>query len=790
MEKVLKYRKNEGAQKLSIYRENPLLARLLVQRGIDTDEKAEQFLNPDESLFLPLSVFKDGEKTLNRLISAIETGEKAVVYGDFDTDGVSSTAILYKTLKHFGANVGRYIPSRDAESHGLNTKAIINLISKEHAKLIITVDCGISNTKEISLAKSLGTQIIVTDHHEAPDELPDAYAIINPKAGTKLVDTLTSAQIRSLCNLCGAGIAFKISVALCRHFGDEKFIDEILPLAALGTVGDIVPLTDENRFLTTKGLELIKQGVNPGLKVLLETAGITNFEKVTSETLTYGVVPRINACGRLSDATAAFRLLTSEDASELADLAKELDDLNKLRKDLCDEAYEKVSKILENPEDRKHAAVICDDGFHIGIIGIVAAKIVENYNIPAFIMRSDDGFYRCSCRAPEGINVHEVLKANGEYFKGFGGHEAAGGFSFDSNVVSFEKIKRLLREAVIAQTGGEALIPTVYADLKLTADEINEKLLETIDSLEPFGAANPAPLFVIGGSVERFFFMGNNANHLKIFLNSDDKIFECIKWKCPTFDAERGEKLDIAFYPRKNTYNSVESIQLMAQEIFFTESRNKRVPLKIADLRNKPFSLEKLVDYIEKTDFCVKIFAEKKQSVEFLSKFEPLKKILVDRHHTDKNVQTLILYDLPPSSEILRSLRGNQLKTVYLLNSDYEENSPDKFLAKLTGMSKFCQTHKQGKSTLSDFAKALCVDTGTVKCGLEILADTNVIRAKFSDDENICVKFNEPVSVEKIRENERYDILTDILERRNLFLKKLSTDKISEREMFEPAVLA
>ncbi|MDO5304762.1 MAG: DHH family phosphoesterase, partial [bacterium] len=260
--KLWKYRHIAG--NLSVGKENPLLAQLLLSRNIDTDEKAEIFLNPEKYDYLPFSVFNDAKKVLDRIKFAVENQEKVVIYGDFDTDGVTSTAILYKTLKKIGANVDYYLPDRDSENHGLNNNAIIKLISKHKAKLIITVDCGVSNNAEVNLAQTFKTDVIISDHHEAPDELPKAFAIINPKAKGVLNEKLSSSEIESLCYLSGAGVALKIATAVLEEYGCLEFFEEILPIAAMGTIGDIVPLLLENRRIVYSGLKSIQNKVNLG----------------------------------------------------------------------------------------------------------------------------------------------------------------------------------------------------------------------------------------------------------------------------------------------------------------------------------------------------------------------------------------------------------------------------------------------------------------------------------------------------------------------------------------------
>ncbi|MBQ2644536.1 single-stranded-DNA-specific exonuclease RecJ, partial [bacterium] len=554
---------------LSNFSKNPILAKLLAIRNIDTDEKADLFLNPEKKEYIPFSVFKDSQKVLNRIKNAIEKSEKIIVYGDFDTDGVTSTAILYKTLCDLGANVGYYLPDRDSESHGLNNKAIVQLISKQKAKLIITVDCGISNIAEVKLANSFNTDVIITDHHEVSENIPEAYGIINPKAANVLHENISASDIESLCYLSGAGISFKLASALLKEFNKESFIKELEPIAALGTIGDIVPLVGENRRIAYCGIKAMQNRVNKGITKLFENAGVKDFSKISSETVAFTAVPRINATGRLEKADTAFQVLISDNTEELDLITKNLNAINSLRQNLCEEAFIRADKMVqENPKLYKHSIVIYDEEAHIGIIGLSASKLVEKYAKPAFVMKKDDNIYRCSCRGLSGVNIFNILNENAELFLGFGGHEFAGGFSFDSNIHSFEEIRNAINKSVIEQTNGKILPNILNIDLKIQPEEINQDLIETIKLLEPCGASNPSPVFAIENlNISDFKFMGQSQNHLKLFCQSQEgKVLECIKWSASTFDGQKNDKINIAFIPDLNEFNGKITIQLLLKD--------------------------------------------------------------------------------------------------------------------------------------------------------------------------------------------------------------------------------
>ena len=279
-------------------------------------------------------VFTDMEKSVDRIFDAIEKQEKIIVYGDFDADGVTSSSLLYKTLRHLNANVEFYIPNRENENHGLNSKALVKLIAKHKAKLIVTVDCGVSDVEQVNFANGFKVDVIITDHHEAPEILPEAFAIINPKAFNSLKKDLTVEEIEALNQLAGVGVAFKLACALLEKKEDYDFANELLPLVAVGTIADVVPLLYENRSFVEAGLKLIEQGTHYGLTKLLSVGGYDVQNGLTSENIAFGVAPRINAAGRLDTVDNAVKLLISDNKAEIDLCAQELDNLNRIRQDL------------------------------------------------------------------------------------------------------------------------------------------------------------------------------------------------------------------------------------------------------------------------------------------------------------------------------------------------------------------------------------------------------------------------------------------------------------------------
>jgi len=780
VKKEWKYGDDTGFEQLSPCKENALLAKLLAIRGIKTDLAAEAFLNPANMPYIKFSAFKDADIVLKRIAKAVKSGEKIVVYGDFDTDGITSTAILYKTLTEIGANVGYYLPDRDSENHGLNTKALIRLISKEKAKLIITVDCGISNAAEVSFAKSFKTDIIITDHHEAPENLPEALAIIDAKASTHLSEDLSAGQIESLCELSGAGIAFKLSSELLKKYKKSKFVKNILPIAAIGTIGDIVPLRNENRRIVSEGLDIIRNGGNTGIAKLLQSAGISDFSKINSYTIAFTVVPRLNAAGRLDSAEKSFKIFVSDDDDELDKISEELNDLNKERQLMCEEANQRAYSIIQNnPPEYEHAIVLQDDETHIGIIGLAASRLVENFNKPAFVMRKDGNKYRCSCRGPVGINIYDILKDNAELFDGYGGHKFAGGFSFDGEKVSFSAVKKAIVSSVKEQTNGETLKPVINIDADLSSDDLTLDILDTIRMLEPFGAENPPPVFAIRDTTlqsERL--IGSLQNHLQLrFAAPDGKIFDCLKWNSGFTGQKSGEKLNIAFSLEENVYNGKSSLQLMIKDLDFPNIPDDEPAFgknaKIIDNRRETDGFEEIENYIEKTDKKIVVFARNKKTREKLSRYSQIADLIADEKFFPEDAETVIFYDCPPNIDFLKNLIENPERILMFMNFNIPEFNISGFLKTLTGMIKYTCSKKGGKATLDELSDNLGFSADCILSALKIIKEQNIFDVKLYKNGIVNFEYKNAVPVEKLMNDENYGVFEQKFTLEKEFFEKM-----------------
>ncbi len=769
-----------------------VLAVLLKNRGIDTPEKIIKFLNPLKSKLSNPNVFVHMQKAVERIKSAVENNEHITVYGDFDADGITSAALLYLTLKEIGANVDYYLPDRSSESHGLNTKALVKIIAKQKSKLIITVDCGISNIAEVNFAKGFKVDIIITDHHEAPEVLPDAYAIINPKAPDSVNSELDIEELQSLNFLAGVGVAFKLACALLEQFNSEEFVNEILPLAAVGTIGDVVELIGENRSIVAMGLELIKNGRHKGIQKILKAAGIENTSAITAENIAFGIVPRLNAAGRLESAATAIKLLISDDDNELDEITKTLNDLNALRQELCDDTFNTAKMMyLNNKHQNKNSIILFNDSWHIGIIGIVASKLVENYNKPVFLMTKDansPNIIRCSCRSIQNLNIHAVLSQHKDLFEGFGGHKMAAGFSFDENKISFDKFKNVLSKTIeeFSQNIDFNNI-TVEADMEISPEDINIDTINLIDKLQPFGAANPSPLFIMNKALlSNFRMMGQNNNHLKMFISKNNNSFECVKWNCPDFNMPENSELDILFSMKLNSFNNNTIVQLMVEDIHseFLKTKVKNQEIKILDHRNKKNIIMQVLDFISSTKKSTAIYIENPSIINQLKLPDEIKNKIFSKDCIPDNIEQLMFFDIPTTKEDFYTiLKESKPEIVHLMNFNLSEIGTDSLISRLSGMLKYALSNLNGIISVNRAAKALSVPDETIECALSLFEDSKMIDLNRIDENNFKISYLHPVELSKIKKNELFpdleNQLLDINAFRNFYLNS-PVDEIKE----------
>ena len=772
---------NKNAQE-----EVSLTKKLLLSRGLTDKDEIEEFLNPLEMKLTSPYDFVDMQKAVDRIIKAIVNREKILIYGDFDSDGITSTSLLMKTLTHLDANVDYYVPDREKEGHGLNSTTLVKLITSQKPKLVITVDCGISNIKEVAFLKSFGVETIITDHHEAKDDVPQAFAIINPKAPNALSENLSARKIKELTYLAGVGVAFKLAQALLEKFEKIEFAFKILPLVAVGTVADLVPLLGENRCFVKRGLELILN--HTGLKELLINAGYSIEKPITSEIVAFGIAPRLNASGRLDNVECAMKLLLSENPVEIQMAVQALNEFNIVRQQLCNDVFTQADEMWQKSGMKDSAVILFNSSWHIGIIGIVASKFVEKYNKPAFLMTYSEETqqYRCSARGVKGLNIFDILDENASLFDGFGGHELAGGFSFSKEKAQFEQVKHALNKTIKEVLNGQELKPFIEVDLKLTPSDINEQLIEDLNVFEPFGASNPNPVFAIENLViKEKKLMGQDKNHLKLICDANGNELTCIWWQKGDITLNTNDKLDILFHPNLNEFNGNTYLQLIIQDahsdsIEYDKEMSDKQELRFFDNRQKTNILPLVADYVKTSKYNIRLLAESKNILDELRGFPAL----IERTFNRTTLETcdcIMFFDYPSSRELLNEIMEKTSATqVHLMKYNLKQFSPEEFLQTAVKMLKYAQNYNNGTVELYKFSSFLGKSYDVLNILFAIFEEIDLIKILEKTEETIKIQLNENISYTKALHSENYQTMVNLMTDCEDFLQILLNEEIEK----------
>ena len=769
--------------------EKSLIKRLLFSRGIKTDKEIYEFLHPLEMTPYDPNVFVDMEKTIERLSNAVDNNEKIVIYGDFDADGVTSTSLLYKTFKYLGADVNYFIPDRDKQGHGFDTKALVKLMTTVKPKVIISVDCGISDVEAVNFINSFKIDVIITDHHEAPEELPKAFAIINPKAPNALDENLTAKDIESLTSLAGVGVAFKVAQGLLKHYNKTEFIYEILPFVAVGTISDIVPLIGENRYLVTKGLELISQGKHYGIKRLLESAGYKVEKGITSENIAFGVAPRINASGRLDTVEDAVKILISDNKQEIETSVISLNNFNKVRQELCQNMFLEAEEMLKQEGNRNPAIILYKPEWHIGIIGIVASKLVEKYYKPTFLMTYSEETqqFRCSARGVEGLSLYDIISANSELLDGFGGHKLAAGLYFSKEKSSFEQVKSALNKTIKEMLNGQELKPFIDVDTEVYPTDINVKLVEEISQMEPFGASNPSPIFAMKNlKIKEKRLMGENKDHLRLTVQSGTCEFTCVRWQMGDISLVPGDMIDIAFHPQINEYNGNTSVQLIIDDIhsdMLKDDEPQEVGLKLYDHRKKTNILPLVNDYVKNSKQNIMIFAESKAVKDLLTPFSNL----ITKTFTREKVtpcDALMFFDYPADKEtfdyIIEEARPS---SIHFMNYNIKYFDDKEFLTTFIKMLRYAEHNNEGKVNFLRCSSALGKSVETVLTLLDLFEDVDFIKISEKNHEFYKIQLNEIKDLSPVLHNEKFQEVKNLIEECEKFQKNLLENDLTALDL-------
>ena len=561
---------------------SPLIAQILLNRGLTEPQLVSEFLGAKLTQLHDPETLPGVAEAADRVVRAVRAGKKIVIYGDYDVDGVCATSILWLCLRLAGAeNVDYYIPHRVDEGYGVNGEAIRRLRDEQGAELIVTVDCGISAIEEARLARSLGIEFIVTDHHTIGPEIPDADVVVHPR--------LPGSQY-PFGELCGAGVAFKLAWQICKSFGDGKkasphlrdYLVRSMGLVALATIADVVPLEGENRILVRSGLAGMFQDPPVGLRALMKVSGCLDKKKLTTGSVGFGMAPRINAAGRLERAMKAVEMLTTDDSLLAQTIAAELDQFNKKRQELeqtmVSEAHAMVAE--QGGVSGRGAIVLGKEGWHPGVIGIVASRLADVYHRPTIVIALDAEMGQGSGRSIPGVNLYEAISACSEGLLGFGGHSAAAGLKIPR--AHFEAFATLFEQHCRETVEPERFHRILKVDAEVPLGVLTTRVVEEIESLEPHGMGNPKPLLIasdvrVVGDPRA---VGERKNHLQFKVSQGGTIVKAIAWNL----AERAKSLksgsvcSLAFHVSINEWNGRREVQLEIKDFQFDEGREHARP--------------------------------------------------------------------------------------------------------------------------------------------------------------------------------------------------------------------
>jgi len=539
---------------------SPILSQLLINRGIRELTSARKFLKSDfKDLRDPYS-FKDMEKAIDRILKAINNEERILIFGDYDVDGITSTALLFSILKELTSNLYYYLPNRFKEGYGLNEK-VVDLANQNDFTLIITVDCGISSVYEVAKAENYGIDVIIIDHHKPQKEIPSAISIINPQYD----------ESYPFKELAGVGVCFKVAQALYEKLKKrQEDLYSFLDYVVLGTIADSVPFLDENRILIKHGLKVLNQTKREGLKALMLESGV-DYGDLNTKEINFALAPRLNAAGRLGDPKLALESLLVDSPSKAEFLAKKLNEINKSRRDIGDNILKKARGLAfkQIEEENNKILVLSSEGWNQGVIGIIASRLVDEFNRPAIVISKEDGTGKGSGRSTKGFHLYRALETCKDILINFGGHKYAVGITIDCNQIS--KFKSRINEIAQNYIKESDLIPGLEVDAQLSLSDINLSLIKDINNLEPFGLGNPQPIFCsYNNMISDWRVVGENREHLKLKIMDKNKVFDGIGfglYKGGNQIFSESKVADLAFNIEMNKWNGLENIQLNIKDI-------------------------------------------------------------------------------------------------------------------------------------------------------------------------------------------------------------------------------
>ena len=619
-------------KELESYSISENIAKILNARNITDMTSVKKYFSDEYEEGYDPFLMHDMQKAVDRINEAIENEERILVYGDYDADGITSTVLLVETLISMGANVSSYIPNRFEEGYGPNKEAFTKIIDSG-ITLIITVDNGIAGVEEVDLANELGCDVIVTDHHKIQDTIPNAYAIIHPEHPEGNYPFK---------KLAGVGVAFKLAHALL-----EIFPDFLLDLVAIGTIADMVSITDENRIFVKQGLELINEDPRIGLKMLLELSGIDT--KIDEQTVGFYIAPKLNSIGRMDSAKLGLTFLMAEEPVTARALAEQIEQYNIQRKQITEDIVKDVISKIENSEKKQKNVIMVSGEYHEGVLGIVASNIVEKYQKPVFIMNEKEGVLKGSARSIFDFNIYVAMNKISDLFLAFGGHTLAAGFSFEKS--NFEKIEEFLDNEFEEFKQNNDLKANKNIDIVTSLEDISYQFLNSLDALKPYGMDFEKPTVLIENAmVLNKAYFGSEKQYLRLTIADEVGNLDCITFKdSVTFDkVEKNDIIDLVCNIDKNNFNGRTKLQA-----------------HIIDINIKEFLFEDLrfINYdIANIDInCLKLSKHRDDKDNNFYQYKDLDSLI------DKEFEYIYLLDIPTSKEYLYKIINLKPKKVFLI---------------------------------------------------------------------------------------------------------------------------
>ena len=729
-------------KELESYSISKNIAKILNARNITDITSVKKYFSDEYEEGYDPFLMHDMQKAVDRINEAIENEEKILVYGDYDADGITSTVLLVETLISMGANVSSYIPNRFEEGYGPNKEAFTKIIDSG-ITLIITVDNGIAGVEEVELANKLGCDVIVTDHHKIQDTIPNAYAIIHPEHPEGNYPFK---------KLAGVGVAFKLAHALL-----EIFPDFLLDLVAIGTIADMVSITDENRIFVKQGLELINEDPRIGLKMLLELSGIDT--KIDEQTVGFYIAPKLNSIGRMDSAKLGLSFLMAEDPVTARALAEQIEQYNIQRKQVTEDIVKDVISKIENSEKKQKNVIMVSGEYHEGVLGIVASNIVEKYQKPVFIMNEKEGVLKGSARSIFDFNIYVAMNKISDLFLAFGGHTLAAGFSFEKS--NFEKIEEFLDNEFEKFKQNNDLKANKNIDIVTSLEDISYQFINSLDALKPYGMDFEKPTVLIENAmVLNKAYFGSEKQYLRLTIADEVGNLDCITFKdSATFDkVEKNDIIDLLCNLDKNNFNGRTKLQA-----------------HIIDIHIKEFLFEDLrfINYdITNIDInCLKLSKHRDDKDNNFYQYKDLDSLI------DKEFEYIYLLDIPTSKEYLHKIINLKPKKVFLICEEKQVLSDVYFIDKNRLIKLFnliLSTNNKQINVAQQLDKLLVVlktNVDSLKIMIQIFKELELINFV-----NNTIILNPDYKTVNLKKSSSFIRMENIFEVENLLLKESITN--------------